>query len=92
MPRVTIIGAGIAGLTAALRLAEHGYDVVMFEQDGFVGGKFRSSAGANSGRNNLRGAVSQFRRSLDQSRQRRHRRQRSGTYLGSAPSWKSNCG
>ena len=43
MPRVTIIGAGVAGLTAAFRLAERGYDVNLFEQDGFVGGKFRAT-------------------------------------------------
>jgi zeta-carotene desaturase len=43
MPKVTIIGAGIAGLTAALRLAERGYEVTIFEQDSFVGGKFRAT-------------------------------------------------
>jgi len=48
MPKVTIIGAGIAGLTAALRLAERGYEVSVFEQDGFVGGKFRATEWKNT--------------------------------------------
>jgi hypothetical protein len=43
MYKVTIVGAGIAGLTAALRLAERGYHVTMFERDNFVGGKFRAT-------------------------------------------------
>jgi len=44
MPKVTIIGAGIAGLTAALRLAERGYDVTIFERDNnVIGGKFRAT-------------------------------------------------
>jgi flavin-dependent amine oxidoreductase/putative NAD(P)-binding protein len=43
MPKVTIIGAGIAGMTAALRLAERGYQVTIFEQNKFVGGKFRAT-------------------------------------------------
>jgi zeta-carotene desaturase len=43
MAKVTIIGAGMAGLTAALRLAERGYEVTIFEDDAFVGGKFRAT-------------------------------------------------
>jgi protoporphyrinogen oxidase len=44
MPKVTIIGAGIAGLTAALRLAERDYDVTIFERDSnVIGGKFRAA-------------------------------------------------
>jgi len=44
MPKVTIIGAGIAGLTAALRLAERGYAVTIFERDhNIIGGKFRAT-------------------------------------------------
>lgn len=39
MPQVTVIGAGIAGLAAALRLVERGFDVTLFEQDEFLGGK-----------------------------------------------------
>jgi flavin-dependent amine oxidoreductase len=43
MKKITIIGAGIAGLTAALRLAERGYEVTIFERDSFIGGKFRAT-------------------------------------------------
>jgi zeta-carotene desaturase len=43
MPNVAIVGAGIAGLTAALRLAERGYKVTLFERDNFIGGKFRAT-------------------------------------------------
>jgi hypothetical protein len=43
MPKVTIIGAGISGLSAGLRLAERGYEVTIFERDQFVGGKFRAT-------------------------------------------------
>jgi zeta-carotene desaturase len=50
MPKVTIVGAGVAGLTAALRLAERGYEVTMFERDSFVGGKFRATEWNGDGR------------------------------------------
>jgi uncharacterized protein with NAD-binding domain and iron-sulfur cluster len=39
MPEVTVVGAGIAGLAAALRLAERGFKVTLFEQEDFLGGK-----------------------------------------------------
>lgn len=48
MPKVTIIGAGIAGMTAALRLAQRGYQVTIFEQNKFVGGKFRATEWRNT--------------------------------------------
>jgi hypothetical protein len=38
--RVAIVGAGIAGLTAALRLLERGYEVTVYERKHYVGGKF----------------------------------------------------
>ena len=41
-PKVTIAGGGIAGLTAALRLAERGYDVKVYEQKTWLGGDLGS--------------------------------------------------
>ncbi|MBX9701721.1 MAG: FAD-dependent oxidoreductase [Acetobacteraceae bacterium] len=38
-PRVLVVGAGLAGLTAAHRLLERGHDVAVIEANGFVGGK-----------------------------------------------------
>ncbi len=38
-PKVTIAGAGVAGLAAAHRLLERGYDVTLLEADAFFGGK-----------------------------------------------------
>ncbi|MFG3595862.1 oleate hydratase [Bradyrhizobium sp. RDI18] len=49
MPKVTIVGAGIAGLTAALHLAQRGYEVTIFESNSFVGGKFRAVEWKGSG-------------------------------------------
>jgi len=37
---VTIVGAGIAGMTAALRLLEAGFDVIVLERSDTIGGKF----------------------------------------------------
>src|SRR5262245_11430312 len=37
---VAVIGAGLAGLTAALRLAERGFKVTVFEKNGYIGGQF----------------------------------------------------
>ena len=42
MTSVTIIGAGVAGMSAALRLAERGYKVTIYEQSPYVGGKYRA--------------------------------------------------
>jgi len=39
MPEVTVVGAGMAGLAEALRLAERGFKVTLFEQEDFLGGK-----------------------------------------------------
>lgn len=43
-PRVAIIGAGIAGLSAAVRLAGHDYDVTLCERSSHPGGKIRQVA------------------------------------------------
>jgi len=39
MTRVGVIGAGLGGLSAAVRLAHHGYQVDLYEQQTFSGGK-----------------------------------------------------
>ncbi|HEY4044215.1 MAG TPA: FAD-dependent oxidoreductase [Rhodopila sp.] len=39
MAKVIIVGAGMAGLAAALRLLQRGFDVTLLEQDNFLGGK-----------------------------------------------------
>jgi hypothetical protein len=44
-PRVTIAGGGLAGLTAALRLAERGYQVKLYEQKSMLGGNLGSRPG-----------------------------------------------
>ena len=41
-PRVAIAGGGIAGLTVALRLAERGYQVTVYEQKSELGGSLAS--------------------------------------------------
>jgi hypothetical protein len=41
-PRVTVVGGGLAGLTAALRLAERGYKVKLYEQKPMLGGNLAS--------------------------------------------------
>lgn len=47
--RVTIAGAGIAGMTAALRLAERGYAVTLYEEKGMLGGNLASRARQHGG-------------------------------------------
>jgi len=39
MPKAIIIGAGIAGIASAIRMAVKGFDVEVFEANGFAGGK-----------------------------------------------------
>lgn len=46
-PHVTIAGAGIAGLSAALRLAERDYRVTIYEQKTRLGGNLGSREGAD---------------------------------------------
>jgi phytoene dehydrogenase-like protein len=41
-PGVAIAGGGLSGLTAALRLAERGYDVTLYEQKSWLGGNLGS--------------------------------------------------
>ena len=42
MRKVTIVGAGIAGMSAALRLLQRGFHVTLLEQDVFMGGMLRA--------------------------------------------------
>jgi carotenoid phi-ring synthase / carotenoid chi-ring synthase len=37
-PRVHIVGGGISGLVAALRLAQRGYRVIVYEERDVIGG------------------------------------------------------
>ena len=37
--KVGIIGSGIGGLTASVKLAQKGFDVSVFEKNSFAGGK-----------------------------------------------------
>jgi hypothetical protein len=46
-PAVTIAGGGLAGLTAALRLAERGYRVNVYEQKSMLGGDLGSRPAAD---------------------------------------------
>jgi uncharacterized protein with NAD-binding domain and iron-sulfur cluster len=46
--RVTVAGGGIAGPTAALRLAERGYEIKLYEQESMLGGDLASRATAGS--------------------------------------------
>ena len=39
MKRVNLVGAGTAGLAAAVRLQNEGYDVHLYEKNDKVGGK-----------------------------------------------------
>ena len=42
MKKVIIIGSGVAGIASALRLKSIGYDVVVFENNNYPGGKLSS--------------------------------------------------
>ncbi len=44
-PHVIVVGAGLAGLSASLRLLQRGYRVTLYEQDDFVGGMLHSHDG-----------------------------------------------
>ena len=41
-PKVTVAGGGLAGITAALRLAQRGYEVNLYEQKAMLGGNAAS--------------------------------------------------
>src|ERR1700741_2927627 len=39
MSEVIIVGSGLAGISAATRLMEQGFDITLYEQNDFLGGK-----------------------------------------------------
>ena len=39
MPEVIVVGSGLAGISAATRLMEQGFDITLYEQNNFLGGK-----------------------------------------------------
>src|SRR3954453_16602685 len=41
-PRVTVAGGGLSGIAAALRLAQRGYEVKIYEQQAQLGGNLAS--------------------------------------------------
>ena len=45
MHKITVIGGGVAGLTAAISCAEQGVDVELYEASASLGGRARSDAG-----------------------------------------------
>lgn len=47
--RVTVVGGGLAGLTAALRLAERGYRVRLYEEKSILGGNLASRPAPDGG-------------------------------------------
>src|SRR5216684_1603538 len=49
MPEVIIIGSGLAGLSAATRLMEQGFDITLYEQNNFLGGKQTRQGLTNAG-------------------------------------------
>ncbi|WP_235033309.1 FAD-dependent oxidoreductase [Rubripirellula obstinata] len=55
LPRVAVVGAGLAGLMASRTLTDHGLDVTIFEKSGGVGGRMstrrinKDTAGENAG-------------------------------------------
>jgi monoamine oxidase len=54
--RVAVVGGGLAGLMAALRLREHGFDVTMLEARPHVGGRVLSNKTFSNGRITEEGA------------------------------------
>lgn len=44
-PKITIVGAGIAGVTCALTLRDHGLDSTVYEASGRIGGRMFSNPG-----------------------------------------------
>ena len=49
-PRITVVGGGLAGMTAALRLAERGYPVRLYEMKPDLGGDLASRPGKDGHR------------------------------------------
>ncbi|MEM9811168.1 MAG: NADPH-dependent 2,4-dienoyl-CoA reductase, partial [Pseudomonadota bacterium] len=62
--RIAVVGAGPAGLSAALTAAERGHDVTLFEQSGEIGGQL-NMARKIPGKEEFHGLVAWFERMLD---------------------------
>ena len=50
MPEVIIVGSGLAGMSAATRLLEQGFDITLYEQNNFLGGKLGAHRDSHSTR------------------------------------------
>jgi predicted NAD/FAD-dependent oxidoreductase len=49
MPEVIVAGAGVAGMSAAHRLLEQGFDVTLFESNDYLGGKLGADLDSRTG-------------------------------------------
>jgi len=45
MKKIIVVGAGVSGLAAAVRLQKLGYDVTLYEKEGQPGGQNESDQG-----------------------------------------------
>lgn len=64
--RIAVVGAGPAGIAAALTLDERGHDVTLFEADGAIGGQLRMAAKI-PGKEEFGGLVEYYSHMIDQS-------------------------
>ncbi len=53
LPRIAVVGAGMAGLTAARTLADHGIDVTVFDKSRGLGGRMSTRRATDESTNSL---------------------------------------